>query len=372
MKTAQIVMGLGQLVEKIHATTSTKPWNTLSRTEFIRTIERVIPLVHQTVGQLEAAHQAGIDAGLPETDELGEALHEFQKLEELLTKNLDMEARKKSLGEAANRFDTGESPDVYTAVEHKVLNSLLKMRFLLERLGISAKKHGLPAGEHKATAQNVLTLLREKETELQSVRFKYEALRKQALVGAAEEETMTSELVSLAHTEEELARQSVLLEEQQKKIANHLAPLVALLAEMNQHLDRHAHLAREQSVTQKSVLKKIAKERDYAQRVLLDIEHETLQLRNRYSSELLNLHEHKAATQKQTEDKFTRHHETLSRNLAKQNELIAHLQKMLDERENRIAKLESDLTHTRLALATHQKHARIKKNLGQSKKKKKK
>ena len=363
MKTGEIVLIIGQAVDRCHAHVSHQSWQSLSRTAFVSTIEKTIPLIHQLVGHLESAQRHWIDQGLAETDELGAAVAEFQKLEALLQKNLELETAKRNVDSAANKFDSDGRPELYAAVEQKLLSALLKMRFLLERLTITAKKAGIGAVDSRPTAHNALTLLREKEGELQSLRFKYEHLRQNAYSGSGDPDATSDLVAETVVLERDLAQQAAELLHAQQALASQLAPVIEQANRLGALVDHHATSAQNLAASHRTLFTKLAKERDFARRILLDIEHESLKIRNQYSHELLHLHETRADHQKKVEEQFGRETAELRRSLQKQNEVIGHLKTMADANENRARAFENENKELKLALATHQKHAKIKNTL---------
>jgi len=114
---------------------------------------------------------------------------------------------------------------------------------------------------------------------------------------------------------------------------SHLAERINLFDEM-----QHQHF--EKSLDLITLLKK---ERDFAKKLILDIEGETLALRNTYSKKLLSLEQEKAQSKSESYEKFKKRLITQENELEKKSQTISALKDTIEQNERRIKKFESQL-----------------------------
>jgi hypothetical protein len=238
---------------------------------------------------------------------------------------------------------------------------LLKTRFLLERLQLNAKKHeALPANE-KSTAKNLLDLLKNKENEIESLKEKYSEARKQALTGISflqDNATLEKEMNELARKLElEQSNLEKAYFESQKSLEAMQQSNIVLRQEVRRIQQAFANYL------QKSfeLITMLKKESDYAKKIVLDIEHETLQLRSSYTKELLSLEEAKIAAKREAEQKFSLRIKKLEQENEKNQKLLEQLQEMLVHREKKLEEFEEKNTKLRLLVQTKQRHDSAKK-----------
>ena len=122
--------------------------------------------------------------------ELRPFLEELEKLSSILEKNLKFERKKKTKAKTVNDMGEEETPELYADLEQRILGSLLKARYSLERLTIFLRKQSITPLNDKTTAKQIMQVLGRKENELQDLREKYEDIRKKSYLGYLEEETV--------------------------------------------------------------------------------------------------------------------------------------------------------------------------------------
>jgi hypothetical protein len=249
----------------------------------------------------------------------------------------------------------------YSSLEQRVQTQLLKTRYLVERLQLLAKKSDLTPIQEKSTARNLLDLLKAKENEIESLKEKYGNARKQALTGI-------TELADSATIEDEMNALARKMEVQQndlekayfgneKGLETMQAANILLRKEVREMQQVFVnYLAKTLELV--TLLKK---ERDYAQKIFMETEHETMQLRSSYSKELLGLQEQKVSLKKEAEEKFVARMRKTENENQQQQQLISQLQSMLQLREKKLEEFEEKNTKLRLLLKTKEKHEAIKK-----------
>ncbi|MFH1224203.1 MAG: hypothetical protein V1676_00180 [Candidatus Diapherotrites archaeon] len=319
--------------DRLNAEIGAKAWGTYERVPFTHNLKKAISGLEEISSALELMKAEFAREGIPQSADVEAHLHEINSAIMLLKRNREMEDSK---GETA---DAEGNAELYSSLEQKVLSALLKTRYLAERAGIATRKREGSPMRGRSAHRNVLELLEKKEDELQDIRGKYEELRRKSYFGTLEENTsadIEKELNSLGRGLE--AAGSMLgteIEGQRKQLEDLIRGYDILehrmraIDEMNgQHMAKTFELI--------TLLKK---ERDYAKKIVLDIEHETLQLRNAYSRELLALEDAKVRAREEAAEKAGGRVAAMQRELADRNNLLKRFEEMLEDREEKIRAL---------------------------------
>lgn len=324
-------------VDRLNTEISAKAWGTYDRTPFMHNLKKAIAGLEEISSVLELMKAEFAREGIPQSADVEAHIHEINAVIMLLKRNREMEESKdEGAGEGGNA-------ELYSSLEQKVLSALLKTRYLAERAGIATRKQdGMPM-QGRSAHRNVLELLEKKEDELQDLKGKYEELRRKSYFGTLEENTSSdieNELNALGRSLE--AAGSMLgteIDGQRKQLEelirgyDTLEHRMRAIEEMNsQHMAKTFELI--------TLLKK---ERDYAKKIVLDIEHETLQLRNAYSRELLALEDAKVRAREEATEKAGGRVAAMQRELADRNNLLKRFEEMLEDREGKIRALSERL-----------------------------
>ncbi len=365
---------VSEIVERINAlqeSISRQPWRSASRTSFVRALDEGASELKELEGLFrDAARQIEKDPRTGSPD-LKPFLKELGIVLRILEKNLDFEKGKKSHAKTISDLDSDETPDLYADLEQQILGILLKARYSLERATVFFRRQGLTPLTGKSTASQVMQILDRKEDELQSLRTKYEDIRKKSYLGYFEEES----LADTEHDLGELSRRMALgADELSKSISFHKSQIEYIensYSELKQKLDSLEEVFLAYSEKSSELIKNLKKERDYAKKVVLDVEHETLQLRNTYTRELLNLQENKLAAKAEAEKKFLKKVKDLQKKLDEQEDLTKHFRKIAEEKLKKEHALEEKIKRLTLFVKTKEKHERVKKELIKKPRKKK-
>ncbi len=367
---------VGQISEKINdlqRSISQQPWRTASRIVFTNALEKSISemqtlqgLFLETVEELEKDPKEGKPELRPFMEELG-------KLVTILEKNLRFERKKKTRGKTVNLLEQDETPELYADLEQRILGTLLKARYSLERMTIFMRRQGLTPLTGKGTAKQVMQILERKEDELQDLREKYEDVRKKSYLGYFEEETV-------ADLEQDLGvlgrKMTLSADELSKSISFHRSQIEYIqnsYAELKQKLDTLEETFFAYSEKSEELIKDLKKERDYAKKVVLDVEHETLKLRNTYTSELLSMQESKLGAKQAADKKYLGEMKKLQKEVSSQRDLVKHFRKIAEEKLKKEHDLEEKVKRLTLLVKTKEKHETIKRKFkGKTSKAKKK
>ncbi len=372
----KLVFEIGEKIDELQKSISQHPWRNASRIVFANALEKSVSGLEELQKLFaEAVSEINRDPKEGKPD-LKPFLKELEKLLEVLEKNQRFERQKKAKAGVVNELEKQETPELYADLEQRILGLLLKARYSLERMTIFLRKQGLKPLTQKSSARQVMHVLERKEDELQDLREKYEGIRKKSYLGYLEEE-------SIADLEQELGKLSRSMtlgaDELEKSVSFHRSQIEYIensYAELKQKVSTLEENFLNYSEKSEELIKNLKKERDYAKKIVLDVEHETLQLRNTYTRELLSLEETKLAAKKEAEKKFEAENKRLRREVLEQADLLKHFRKIAEDRLKKEHELEERIKKLTLIAKTQEKHENVKKALkgktGKKKKRKKK
>lgn len=358
----RLVSEIAEKINGVQEGIGRQPWKSSSRIAFVGALEESISGLKGIAGLFREVVEE-IEKKPGEGPDLKPFLKELEKVEGTLEKNLAFERKRKSHAGTVNELDTEEIPELYSGLEQKVLGILLKARYSLERASVFFRRKGMPALAGRSTARQVMQVLDRKEDELQELREKYEDIRKKSYMGYLEEGTVADEEHELGELERKMALGA---DELGKSISFHRSQIEYIehsFSELKQKLDYVEGVFSAYSEKSAGLVKNLKKERDYAKKVVLDVEHETLKLRNTYTRELLNLQESKLAAKAEAEEKFLREIKRLRKSLSEQSDLVKHFRKVAEEKLKKEHELEEKLKRMALLLKTKEKHDGVKKAL---------
>ena len=257
--------------------------------------------------------------------------------------------------------ETVTVPALYSDLEQKVLSMLLKSTYAAERLRVSLRKQE-PGMQARGAQKNILDLLEKKENELEDLRKKYEQSRRNTFLGLAEKESSIEIENELNDLMRKLEAKTALLKKQFESAKESIVQTEKRVGELEERLFGVEELESQAMGKTFELMTMLKKERDYAKKMLIEIEHETIQLRNTYSKELLGLQEEKITLKNSIEDRFMREIDGMKRELSEKTKTLSHLQEMLTNREKRIEHIDEANHKLRLSNAELSKHDAVKKH----------
>ncbi len=345
----QKVMELSELL-------SHKAWSEHSREGIVVALEQSVEKLSELKAVLEKIEK---ELGAEAEPKIRQHISEMEKEIVFLNRNLEFEKKKKPIAE--DLLQPQKYNEQYSAIEQRILSTLLKTRYLVERTQLQARKQTITPIKEKSTAKNLLDLLKAKESEIESMKEKYSEARKHALTGMAELEdsaTIENEMNALARK----------LEVQQSDLEKaYFESQKGLGAMQNSNLMLRKEVMKLQQVFTNYMAKNfelitlLKKERDYAKKIVLDIEHETMQLRSAYSKELFSMQEAKVSAKREAEEKFLNRIRKIEKDNSQKQQLTGQLQGMLQDREKKLSELEEKNQKLRLLLKAKEKHDAVKK-----------
>jgi len=335
---AKTVEAVDALQERI----SSKQWSDFTRTSFVYNTTQTVNALEDLSALFEELQGAFSEEGFGQREEVTSHLNEITSLIELLKRNNDMETsrikrtREKGIESLADNIIV---PDLYSSLEQKVLGMVLKSRYLIERLNIHVRKeNSSPFLGTKAT-KDILDLLNEKEEEMKKLKNKYEKLKYEGHVARLSENTPSD----LEHEVNEYARQlqteSKLLNDSFELNKRKLIEMELSHRRMEEKINSYDHIQQTHFERTLDLVTLLKKERDYAKKLVLDIEGETLALRNTYSQKLLGLEEEKTRVKSAAFENFRQKLSKFEEDLKDKTELISNLREKHQLKDVQIKKL---------------------------------
>jgi predicted nucleic acid-binding Zn-ribbon protein len=340
-------------------------WKQLDRKTFMRSLSDSIEKVEELQNLLKKLMERIEKSYSIDKPDLKPLIEEFNKTLTVLRRNLLMEESKKDLDEPFLKTQI-VVPELYSSISEKINNLLLRARYAMERVYLHAKEEKISPLTEKSTAKQIMQLLKAKEKELQELKEKYEDLKHHAFmakVGEKDSAEVEKELNNIAKKfETELNFALHDLNNFNKKIEK----LSESFLELKNKSSKLEEIFSKFSEKLSDLTVLLKKERDFAKKTLLDIEHETLRLRSAYSREILNLHESKLKAREEAVKEVNKKLMALEKEVIEKNALIDRLQKMVAERDKKIEKLIEKLHSVR----AHAIHREYKKRIESSEKSK--
>lgn len=335
-----------QAIEDLSERTSAKQWSDFSRTSFVYSATQTINALEDVANLILEIDKEATKEGFEDKAQIKEHLKEMNALIIVLHRNKDLEAtrlektREKGIELLAENV---VAPDLYSSLEQKVLGLTLKSRYLLERVNIHLRKHESKPFIGSKSTKDVLDLLSEKETELQRLKQKHEELQNTGVIARLAEDTPADIEHELNSFSRKLSTETKLLSDAFELNKKKLVEMELSQKQIEARMNMFEHVSQKHFEKALELITLLKKERDYSKKLVLDIEGETLSLRNTYSRKLLGLEEEKTRIKSEAFENFRKTLSKQENDLTDKTELIKSLRETVQNREQKIKKLEEQL-----------------------------
>ncbi len=328
-------------LNELHEAITSNEWKHYTRKSFVHALNKSIARIEEILELIEEIHKRIENEPSVDSPDLSPLISSYNKTLSSLRRNVALEEAKKEIP-----FDLKEKtevPELYAFVGEKIMSLLLKTRFSLERVHLHSVKERITPEQEKATARNVLNLLQLKEKELAELRENYEKLKQKSLsVSLGEKNT--------AETEKEFMELSAKIESETQLIENSFTEFRKKMDAINNEFNSLRlksktleNIANELTEKGNELTSMLKIERDNAKQMLMEIESDSLALRGQYSKELLNLNQAKIQAKKEIEKELREKMAQEKESLKEKSKLLEQFEKIVDDRNKRIAELERDL-----------------------------
>ncbi|MFH1239624.1 MAG: hypothetical protein V1672_00220 [Candidatus Diapherotrites archaeon] len=340
-------------------------WKDMTRNLFVNTLENSVTSLKESQALLKELNSqlSSLDTDAPS---LAVILNEFEKTIIVLEKNLKLEKGKTHSGDSVvNITSISEVPELYASLEHKILELLLKTRYVLEDVDLFLRKEQITPVDEKAGAKNLVEILRKRDEEMRELKDNLEKLKKKSFFGYIHEES-PADIEKEVH---ELAKKlEINLEQMKNNYSSYgdrlesMAHNFSLLKEKIKAVEEMFDQFSEKSEELTRILKK---ERDYAKKIVLEADGETGRVRRSYTQELLGMQKEKVKVREDSELKYRKQIDEIKKDISEKDKMLKEFTDMLSRREHKIDELEERNKELRLLLKAGETHAKAKKTFKQ-------
>jgi len=333
------------LLNEIQDRIKGKPWKSLNRNGFSYAASNAITELEEALQFIESIEEEHERQNLPDSPSSKELAAGCKDAIVNLKKNKLFE-QKKNENAIPLLFEMKDSiaeKELYSHLEQKILDFVLKARYWVDRVVIYEKKRKLKPLEGRSARKNVLDLLEQKENELEELRKRYSDLRVKTHLGLIEEKTVADlekEYYGEVRKEDSelklIISQVSLFEKDIENLAGKYKMIKAGLSRAEELSSKHIESSSE-------LITCLKKERDYAKRIVMEIENETVRLRSAYSKELLSLEEEKEIAKHEAYEKFRQQLLKARQEIEHRDSAIKDFREVLKAREEKNAFLSKKL-----------------------------
>lgn len=356
----ELLERLSDSIAELSARLAAQDWSRNSSQATVRALKQSI----QELGEMQALialipAQAESESITIETQVLE---NDLNKLLEFLERNLMLEeGRSESLSIFASEVSNLKQKELYSNLQERIKASIVKARLFAEKAMLETRTARTESKTFTGSnaAASVLQALKEKETELQGLKEKFDDLKVSSLASKFENSSieLEEELNETARSLEIKASDFQKLVENNKKQVENATALQQSLMQKARVLDESLSNFMGKSL---ELITSLKKERDKAKETLLEIQQASSHLQRKYSEELLKMQETKMQFQKEAQEKFGRKIRELEKELRQGKELIEEFRKIASNKEEKIQKLEEKIESLQLLHKHLEKHAKIK------------
>ncbi len=354
-----------ELIADTREKASSRQWRHFSRRAFVYNLANIIPDLEELlllINEIKKEIEKSGGVSKPDIETLTE---EFNKLITILNRNRQMEESKieKSKQQGISELaDNVTVPELYSDLEQKTLSLLLKTSYFVERARIFERKKS-PIMKTSATQRNILDLLDKRDQELFDLKKKYDETRKNSFLGLVEKESSIEIEHELNEVSRKLEAKTALMKKNFENTKETFEQFQNQITETHERILNVEELGAQLTGKTFELITMLKKERDYVKKVLIEIEQDTLQLRNTYSKELLGLQEEKISIRNELEEKYDARINELKLDLKEKSQLLKHFQEISTNKEKKIALLEEENRNLQLAKKVLEKHEKIKEQI---------
>lgn len=360
---------VGELREKA----TVKQWANYSRPAFVNNVAGILPGLEELYSLFQIARNEMEKRKEPERPDLSAHIKDTNQLITVLKRNKELEEARieKMKEEPSTAFsETITVPELYSDLEQKALSILLKSTYAAERMRVFDRKRE-PLMHTKAGQKSILDLLERKDSELGALRKKYEETRQNTFLGLVEKESSIETENELNGIARSLESRTALMRKLFEGSRETFSALQKQMAELEERINNVEDLESQAMGKTFELVTMLKKERDYTKKILMEIEHETIQLRNTYSKELLGLQEEKLSYRNELEARYEKELTGLRNELRQRAELLKHFQDTVADKEKKIIQLEEQIHELQLFNKALHKHSKVKEHFSGKKGKKK-
>jgi hypothetical protein len=315
-------------INTLYETVSKEKWVELNKTGFIFELERNTKKLKELFKEFSDINR---ELGMlleKNTPDISDFIEFLGKQITVFEANLKMEKTTKWRENMINEHEPTKIPDLYSSIQEKLLAIILKSRYSAEKISAFLNVKKTHFSKKGSTAKNLLEILEKKETELEELKARHSELRRRSFLGFVEEKNIAEIEREVNEIDKQLATQ---VAEMKNALKIHLAQIEYLegsFAQMREKAQTMEEIQYNFSKKSLDLIKEMKKERDYAKKIALDIEQETMKVRSEYTNQIIGMEN----TKHEMKEKIKEHYEKEIKELKEENE---KLKKSLKEKKNK-------------------------------------
>lgn len=345
-------------------------WKDMTRNVFVMTLENSVSSLKESrtlITELNSQLNS-MDTDAPS---LAVILNNFEKTIVVLEKNLKLERGKTHTGDSVvNITSISEVPELYASLEHKILELLLKTRYVLEDADLFLRKEQIMPVDEKAVAKNLVEILRKREEEMRELKENLDKLKKKSFFGYIHEESPADIEKEVHELAKKLERNLEQMKNNYSSYDDKLENMTHNFSLLKEKIKSFEEMFDQFSEKSEELARILKKERDYAKKIVLEADGETGRIRRSYTKELLDMQKEKVRAREDAELKYKKQIAEIKKDISEKDKMLKEFTEMLSRREHKIDVLEERNKELRLLLRVGETHAKAKKHFRQKSKRK--
>ncbi|HNV01164.1 MAG TPA: hypothetical protein PKK60_01920 [archaeon] len=318
-------------------------WKKLNQEGFVFELERSAKKIKNLLLDIEELNRELKLLMEKNTPPLDALIIEINKQLGIIETNLSLEKSKKFKESTIEFLESKEVPELYDSIQQKIIVLILRSRNEVEKVKtFLLVKEDAPIRKG-STAKALVEILQKQENELRVAKEQNLELKRKNFFGS-KEEISTADIEKELHETDKHLSESI--NETKKALKNHLSQLnyvegsfIQLKNEVEKIEEQHS------SFTKKSLelIKDLKKERDFARKIALEVEQETITIRNSYTHQLLDFEKRKNEIEEKIKQKYQKETQNVKNEIEEKRLSIVNLMKLVEEQEREIKILKQRL-----------------------------
>lgn len=340
MKELKLVQSLSERITFLQEEISGKQWSELSKEEFLYKAETCNTQLDAIKGILFALKEISKKKLEIEEQQVNALLKEIQKILKNLEATIKLEKHKTTDDfKKINPFIPASNTEAYWHLQEKMLSFALNTRYFIEKTNLSLAKSFLPKTSHSTQTSHLLELLEERDNEVVNLKNEIANLKKRAFLGYLKETTSSDIEEETKKISIEFEKKKSFFETKQKRFTQQIMSLEKKYIKLKEQLESLSEMFSDYIEKNNKLIQILKKERDLAKKTLLESENHLIELRNKYTNDILMLDQQKIGLEEKIKKQFIIKLKRALQEAKRNHEAVEHFRELLKRKEKEIAKL---------------------------------
>ncbi len=326
-------------INSLHYLLERSRWSDLKREGFVFELEKSYEQLNQIYNKLFELNKELYSLIEKNTPHIDDFLEQLKKQLIVLESNIRMEKSKRIRVELINENEDINIPELYSSIQNKITEQLLKCRYSIEKIKTFLINRKTPFIKKGNTAKNLIEILEQREDEISDLKKRNLDLKRKSFSKTSEERDIVEIETDLQERNKKL---EISVKETKDALKTHLAQLNYVEGSFSQLQNKISKIEELHSSFTNNTLeliKELKKERDSARKFAIEVEGETLKLRNTYTNEILNIENKKNEIKEKLNKKYSEEIRSLKKELNEKSISLANIIKLVEEQEKEIKRL---------------------------------